>query len=124
MADLLGNASDWLRSQRRSHAAVTVIYRRGAFSVSLLATRGATRIESQGNDIVLHSEQSDWIVDAADLVLDSVAAEPQRNDTIEQVIDGVTRVYQVVPLGPENCWRWHDRLQAEYRIHTRFKDQS
>jgi len=124
MADLLGNVSDWLRSQRRSHAAVTVTYRRGDHSVSLLATRGETKIESQANDIILHSEQSDWIIDAADLVLNEIQVAPQRNDTIEQEIEGVTRVYQVIPLGSENCWRWHDRLQTEYRIHTRFKDQS
>lgn len=124
MTDQLGNVSTWLRSQRRANAAVTVTYRRGAHSVELLATRGSTRIESQGSDIVLHSEQTDWIVDVSELVLNSVATEPQRNDTIEEEIDGVTRVYQVVPLGPENCWRWHDRMQAEYRIHTRFKDAS
>ena len=45
MTDLLENGLDWLEEQRKAHMTKTVTYRRGASTVEVAATVGATRFE-------------------------------------------------------------------------------
>ena len=42
MADLLQQASAWLEDQRKRHMTLTVVYQRGADTISVLATIGET----------------------------------------------------------------------------------
>ena len=77
MTDLLESASNWLEDQRTRHATRTVTYRRGALgsggpSVDVLATIGRTEFEvDDGAGALVKVESRDYLILAADLVLDS-----------------------------------------------------
>ena len=71
MTDLLERASNWLEEQRRRHASRVVTYARGSRTLDVLATIGKTLFEvDDGYGIVVRYESRDYLIQAADLVLD------------------------------------------------------
>jgi len=74
MTDLLGKAADWLERQRHRHLTTPVWFERDGRRVGLQATVGRTQFESTDQyGHVLRSESRDFLVRAADLVLDGAA---------------------------------------------------
>lgn len=121
MGDLLADGAAWLAGVRATHAAATVVYSRGADSVELAATRGASDVEEvDETGGYLKTEAADWIIRAADLVLDGSAVRPARGDRITHA----GRVYEVMPFGGEPEWRWADRSQLCMRIHTKLVEET
>lgn len=118
--DMLKTGQRWLRDRQRQYVARTVTYRRGGLSVVLQATAGRTEFE-QATDygIAMQSESRDFIVNAADLVLNGARIEPEVGDRIEETIDAVTHVYEVMSLGGEQCFRSVDADYYALRIHTK-----
>ncbi len=119
MADLLGEAIEWLEEQRHAHATVSVIYTRGDEILPLQATIGSTSVEAvdeQGN--VIRAERRDFIVRAADLVLAGGLDAPLAGDTITLVLSatGQTQVYEVTELIGQTYNTDPDGLSL--RIHT------
>ncbi len=49
------------------------------------------------------------------VLADELAFEPKPGDVI--VADG--RLYEVLDLAGERCWRWSDPYRQTYRIHTK-----
>jgi len=120
MSDLLQDGLDWLEEQRKAHLSRTVTYRRGADSVELLATVGATRYEvDDGYGVVVEQEMRDYIVAAADLVLGGQRTLPERGDEIVEIRDGQAYVYEVQDLGAERHYALCDPSGRTLRIHTR-----
>jgi len=120
VADLLENASAWLDGMRKAHLSRTVVYQRGDESVEVLATVGRTVFETaDAYGVVEHSESRDFLILAADLMLDGQAVLPQRGDRIRETQDGRTYVLEVMAPGKEPEWRWSDGYRQTLRIHTK-----
>ena len=121
MTDLLRQGMEWLEGQRKAHLSSPVTYRRGALSVEVLATVGATRFEADdGSGIVVEMEARDYLIAAADLVLDGQRTLPERGDQVLEARDGVTHVYEVMDLGPEKHFVTCDPDGRTLRIHTKY----
>lgn len=127
MGDRMANAMAWLARKRQEADGVSVIYRRGAQSVTLTAVPGQSilRLSDRYGNSRVERTQTDYMVLAADLELGGSATEPQRGDTIEQTLGGVTLTLKVLPPGEgEPCWRWCDENRTAYRIHTKLIEES
>lgn len=44
---------------------------------------------------------------------------PERGDRVAEVLDGVTRIYEVTSVMGEPEQRWSDPSEAVYRVHTK-----
>ncbi len=132
MADLLQKSSAWLEDQRVKHLTQMVVYQRGTQTGSVAATIGSTVFQlDDGNGAVIRSESRDYLIRAADLVLDGAAVLPQRGDQIRET-DARTEavvVYEVTVPGDsggggggEPCWRWSDGYRQTLRVHTQQVD--
>jgi len=120
VTDLLQVGSDWLGTMRKAHLSRTVVYQRGDDSVEVLATVGRTVFETaDAYGVVEHSESRDFLVAAADLVLDGTVTLPQRGDKILETQDGKTFVYEVMAPGREPHYRFSDAYRRTLRIHTK-----
>ena len=120
MADLLEQSSDWLDGQRKKHLAKAVTYCRGQAEVEVLATVGRTTFEIESSTGVSERfEARDFVITAADLVLDGVVVMPERGDRIKETAGSQTLVYEVVGPGSEPCWRYSDPYRLAIRVHTK-----
>lgn len=123
MTDLLAAGAGWLRDQRKKHATRAVTYRRGADAVVVQATIGRTVCEQDdGTGIVVRSQVRDYLIDAADLILQNQLTLPERGDRVEETDGGQKFTYEVMPLGTESHWRYSDPYRTTLRIHTRHID--
>ncbi len=120
MTDLLWKPADWLERQRHTHLTTAVWFERAGKRIGLAATIGRTRFESTDDyGRVLTTESRDYLVRAADLVIDGQAVFPQPGDLI---IEGDLR-YEVMSPAGEPEWRWSDVNRSTLRIHTRQTDE-
>jgi hypothetical protein len=115
MADLLDRGADWLETQRTRHLTREVAYVRGADQVTVLATIGRTRFETDDGEVVqVRYTDRDFLVLAEHLILDGQPTLPARGDTIRETIGAVTQVFEVFD------WRYSDPYQRTLRISTKF----
>jgi hypothetical protein len=120
VADLLDKGSAWLESQRKKHATRDVTYRRGAEAIVVKATVGRTLFEQDdGVGVVVRMQVRDYLIDAADLVLEGEKSLPAKGDRIEEIDAGQRHTYEVLPLGGEPHWRYSDPYRRTLRIHTK-----
>ena len=116
MTNMIDDGLAWLNEQRQASLTSTVTYRRGSDSVELLATHGQSsfvRIDKNGVGVKI--TQTDWLISAEDLVLNSVAVQPQKGDTIN---DG-THTFQVEPNPADGCWKWSGPGYYTMRVHSK-----
>lgn len=121
MTDLLRRGSDWLEAKRHAVAASDVVYRRDDRSVCLRATIGRTEYQQDdGAGVITRAESRDFLILAADLVLDGVRVLPEAGDRIEETQQGATYVYEVLPVsGMQPHYRHSDPYRTTLRIHTK-----
>lgn len=123
MADLLKVSSAWLEAQRKAHAASAITYCRGALSVIVQATVGATTFEvDSGHGVIERIESRDFLITAADLVLDGAEVLPQRGDQVKELIGSTVVIYEVMAPGEEPPWRYSDQWRKTLRVHTKYVD--
>ena len=120
MSDLMKKGAEFLSGQIKASVSSDVTYTRatGPTGVSLVssvkATIGSSTFEAQSQSGVIESWHArDFIILANDLDF-----EPERGDTISELIDGVTGVFEVrtprgVPLSHPA-----DAYSTSLRIHT------
>ena len=120
MSDLIKKGAAFLSGQLKASASSAVTYTRatGPTGVNLVsdvkATIGSSSFESQTQSGVIESWHSrDFII-----LSDDLDFEPQRGDTISELIDGVTGVFEVrtprgIPLSHPA-----DAFSNSTRIHT------
>lgn len=122
MSDRIATGLERLRARRRAHMSTTVTYVRGEHSAALPATLGMTvwRIDGEFGART-RTETRDFIVEAADLVLDGAQVTPEAGDRITEVLgDETTAVYEVMsPDVSEPAWRYSDPHRGALRIHTK-----
>lgn len=120
MSDLLEKAAVWLEDQRSRHASRVVSYVRGGRTLDLPATVGKTVFEvDDGYGVLVRHESRDFLVLAADLVLDGAVILPQRGDRVHEVQGSTTFIYEVTAPGKEPAWRYSDPYRTSLRIHTK-----
>lgn len=118
MGDLLAKASAWLADQRAAHLSRLVTYSRSGSSLTLAAAIGTTSFDIESSFGVEHFESRDFLVRAADLVLDGQQGLPQPGDTVTETQDGRTYTYEVVSPGNGQCYSL-DGYRRALRIHTK-----
>lgn len=103
--------------------AVSVVYERGADRVTLTARRGRTEFEETVEDQIVHRLSSgDYIIVAADLILDSVLTTPLAGDRIIETQGNLKSIYGVLAPDGEPPWQYHGADQAELLVHTKLID--
>lgn len=122
MGNLFADGAAFLSEQMHAHAASTVTYRRDALSVELSAVVG----RAEGNalsmaDFVADTEQVDFILVAAELILGGDVVEPALGDTIEHTKGGTTYVYRVVRDDLDREYVPSDEHGYDIRVHTVLK---
>lgn len=124
MPDLLAQGAAWLDEQRHQHLTTTVTYRRGEHAVQVQATIGRTvfRLNDAYGATVRHVSR-DYLIRAADLVLDGQRVEPKRGDQVIEVDNaGIEHTHEVMgpgASGGEPDWRYSDPQRSGLRIHTK-----
>ncbi|HOQ06010.1 MAG TPA: hypothetical protein PKY88_12445 [Anaerohalosphaeraceae bacterium] len=117
MADLLQKGLQFMENQRRRHLAQEVTYQRGAESVPVLATFGKTTYEvEEAEGVTVGAEVVDFLIAAADLVIQDQPIRPQYGD---QIIVAGQGTYEVLDLPGAGCYRYSDPYQMTFRIHTK-----
>jgi hypothetical protein len=110
------NATSALMATLKQAAGAAITYRRGANSVPVTAVRGQSNIEiAQADGRVIQFTSSDWMIEAANLVINGTAVEPARGDTIEHMVGATTSTYEVLdpPFKPM------DAGATAYRVYTK-----
>lgn len=124
MADLLADSLTWLGGKRKAHLTRSVVYRRGQDSIPIQASKGTT--PQEGNEVegfAINAEFTDWIITAADLVLQDEQVEPETGDRIEETVGNQVFVYEVRPPFPNQPpFRYCDPNRTDMRIHTKEAD--
>jgi hypothetical protein len=119
MADLLQQGAAWLEGMRHLHASRPVTYRRGVASVALNATVGRSVFQVATTDGLVETvERRDYLIRAADLVLDRALTTPAVGDRIRETIGTRVEVYEVMGAGQEKHFRKSDPDGLTLRIHT------
>lgn len=121
MANLLSTGAAWLASQLQTHVGSQMTYRRGAQSVTRSFTKGRSTTENvDDNGLLTRTNVADFLLPAGDLILsgETDPTFPQKGDTLEETIDGVTTVYDVLPIAGEECFQ-NDPNNQQLRIHTK-----
>ena len=97
----------------------SVVYRRGADSVTFDAGVGRTEFEIESGDTLINRQETkDLLVEPiSKLDFGAGAVEPATGDTFEVVEGSVTVTYEVRAPEPEPAWRFVDPFRTAYRIH-------
>lgn len=106
-----------LDSAVRSALGVPVVYTRGSDSVQVTAVQGETTaelIDEQGTTV--ETQVVDFLISKESLDAEGWFDEPTAGDYI--VEQSPHRVWEVVPVGPEPCYRFADPSGVTLRIHT------
>jgi hypothetical protein len=120
MADLFQKASDWLEEMRVRHASRPVIYLRNGVSIVVSTTIGKTVFTiDEGVGVGIQYEARDFLVLAAELVINGQVTLPQRGDRIQEPHGEEVIEYEVLAPGKEPCFRYSDPFRKTLRIHTK-----
>lgn len=121
MTNRTTDAASRLVERLKGRAAETVTISDGGYAVELLAIPGETKLQfDEVSGLLIQGEWTDWIIAAADLVLNGRVVEPKRGMRISRVLDSSSLVYEVQSPGTEQAWRWSDTSRRiMLRIHAR-----
>jgi len=117
--NMLRDGAEWLAEQMIEHASSSVVYSRGAGSVTIDAVIGRSVfavLDQTGNPI--SKETTDFIVKIADLVISDSQIIPDRNDKISETRNGVTIEYTVCAPSGEPVYRYTSSERDMVRIHA------
>ena len=122
MADLLEAGQQWLAEQLQEHASRSVVYHRGADNIAVQATIGRTllKLDDGYGGVRMQWTDRDFLIPAADLVLNGSTVTPERGDRITETVGLNTSVFEVMAYGGEPPWRHSDPFGRLLRIHTKF----
>ena len=119
--DMLEGASAWLDAQRLKFMSRVVGYHRGDDFAQVHAAIGRSVFEVDSGFAVLERVESrDYLVPAAELVLNGETTLPARGDRIKETDGAVVFVYEVMAPGNEPHFVFSDPYRRTLRIHTKF----
>jgi hypothetical protein len=118
--DVLQEGARWLEEQRLQFMTRKVLYQRGTSSVEVNATIGKTIFTlDNGFGVREQYEARDYLVAAAELVLDDNLTLPKRGDRLRETSGTTVFVYEVMAPGKEPEFRFSDLYRYSLRIHTK-----
>ncbi|MCC7409358.1 MAG: hypothetical protein IT442_14945 [Phycisphaeraceae bacterium] len=124
MRDLLAQGAAWLDQMRLAHLSQLVTYERGADSVELAATLGATSYEvTDDTGTTIQARGMDFIVSAGDLVMGGQITTPHIGDRILLTQGTTQRVFEVLDLAGIGHYRPCDPTGQMLRIHAKQIDE-
>ncbi len=106
--------SGWLVDKQKASTSQSVVYKRGANSVTIQARTEQAESVLEQEGVIVNVVSRDFIFLAADLILNSVLEEPKRGDRITW---GGSE-YDVFPVDGEKVWRWSDNFKKQIRVQT------
>lgn len=110
---------EFLNRHRRRSNTETVTYARGGVSIEIPATIGRSNFDAQSEDgSVAQTSTIDWLITAADLVLDNEQTLPESGDRITHHTNGFTCVYEVIQQTSAQAWEDSGGHMITLRIHT------
>jgi len=121
VADMLADGLAFLSEALLANASKSVVYSRGAASVTLQAIIGSSLLrltDGQGGSFIERTDRY-YLFAPGDLVLNSVTTTPQRGDRIAETTAGAATVYEVMPPDGEPPWRYSDPHRNLYRVHAK-----
>ncbi len=105
---------------RSSHLSHPVIYSRGSESVEVGASVGRTVFQTVSSAGLLEvTEARDFLIAAADLVLEGQRTLPQAGDRVSESCGPDTFIYMVLAPEGEPVWRYSDPYRQTLRVHTK-----
>ena len=121
MTDMIDAASAQLDDWIADELSRTVVYKRGADTVSVSAAPGRTEFPVDSETAVLESYESrDWMIKAADLVLGEETVLPEPGDQVRDTQGATVYVYEVMAPAGEQHYRFaDDPYRRMLRIHTK-----
>ena len=121
MGNMLEQGSQWLSQQIDYYAASSVLYRRGSLTVPVQAGKGRTTFElSDTSGMLVQLESRDFLISAANLLLDEMPILPEVGDRIIETIGSKLHAYEVSNFGSEQPYRFCDPYRHKLRIHTKY----
>jgi hypothetical protein len=121
MTNVLEQGSQWLSDQIDQYAASSVLYRRGSLTVPVQAGKGRTTFElTDTSGILISIESRDFLISAANLLLDDIPALPEVGDRIIETVGEELHAYEVSNFGAEQPYRFCDPFRHKLRVHTRY----
>ncbi len=121
MTNILEQGSQWLSDQIDNYAASSVLYRRGSLTVPVQAGKGRSTFElTDTSGILVEIESRDFLISAANLLLDEMPILPEVGDRIIETVGGKLHAYEVSNFGSEKSYRFCDPYGYKLRIHTRY----
>ncbi len=111
MENMLNSGLDWLEQRMLGFCSSPVDYRRDDDTQIVAAVFGKTDYQTEDNSgITVGSFVWDFLIETAELGM-----QPQAGDII--AVNG--RLFEVMNLSGQGCWRWTGPNQKMYRIHTK-----
>ena len=121
MSNMMQTGMAWLDSQRKAHMGLSVVYRRGADSVTLTATPGRTNYQTTTEDgAIVETKARDYLISRADLILGGEEVEPKVGDIIEEINGDRTHIYTVCENEGAKCFDGSDEYHITLRVHTKW----
>jgi hypothetical protein len=119
--NLLRAGAAWLDRKRHEKLSEVVTYQRlgagAGFAISATVGRTGSDQLIEG-ELVVGEKVRDYIFRAVDLSVSGLLVPPRRGDQVTAA-DG--RVWGVVEIGGEECWRWSTEYADSIRVHFRMK---
>ncbi len=121
---MLESAVGWLGEKRSQHLSRTVTYVRGAASVQVAATLGATTYEvADDAGATVEAKATDFIVAADALALGGEQTRPRRGDRIRVPAGAKVLLFEVLDLAGAGHYRPADPFGTALRIHAKQIDE-
>jgi len=115
MANILKTGIQFLADKLKAHASETVIYKRGADTVTICATFGKTNYQIEGDcGFKIGGEITDFLIAPSDLIIGGLLTLPKAGDQIQ--IDSA--LYEAQFIG-DGCWRYSDPFRKIIHLHTK-----
>lgn len=104
----------------RSAAGAAITYSRGGSDVTLTAVVGRTPFEQVSESgMVTRFESRDFLIVAAELILDGNETLPAAGDQIRETVGGEVLVYEVLERPGIPPYRLTDQFRRALRVHTK-----
>lgn len=122
ISNMMRRRASFLAEKSKLHKAEIVTYQRGSDSVQVYAEIGSTDYTIENVEgFSLGGEIVDFLIEADDLILNSVTVLPEFGDRITVTGRGV---YEVAKLPTDGEYRHSDTYGYRLRIHTKFTEPS
>jgi len=121
MTNLLQDGVTWLGERLKESASVTIVYQRGPHvSDDLTVTKSLHEYEVIDTDGIMTTIKStDYLIHAADLIVNDTVITPRSDDRVTEVVGGVSQTYEVMPLGPQKEYEPLDTDGVIMTVHTK-----